>query len=250
PTHRGSVRTVGWFHSRSYLAAALASARGLLLYRARDRRAAAPLPRHAARVNEAAHHALPHLVRDRLGGARDPRARESGRVRALGDRRHGSHDRAAQLRTRGHHRHGHRRGRARGCGARRSAARGDDPARPARPRRGRARTVRPPLAPRAPPRRPPPLLTRLSWRGWSRDSAAGETPPAVGSHPPPWRWWRVGRGGRERRGGGGAARSRGSADELLSEDVRRETREVVDALTLADELHRDARLLLHREHEP
>src|SRR5690606_16937619 len=68
-----------------------------------------------------------------------------------------------------------------------------------------------------------------SWRGWSRDPAAGETPPAVWSFPPP-----------------AGARS---ADELLRENVRCEAREVVDALALPHELHRDAGLLLHGEHE-
>src|SRR5918995_4684657 len=40
-----------------------------------------------------------------------------------------------------------------------------------------------------------------------------------------------------------------SADELLREDVRREAREVADGLALADELDRQARLLLHGDHE-
>ena len=40
------------------------------------------------------------------------------------------------------------------------------------------------------------------------------------------------------------------SDELLREHVRREAREVADALALADELDRQARLLLHGDDEP
>ena len=46
-----------------------------------------------------------------------------------------------------------------------------------------------------------------------------------------------------------AVRAGRSADELLREDVRREAGEVADALALADELDRDAGLVLHAQHE-
>src|SRR5207253_1516968 len=56
-----------------------------------------------------------------------------------------------------------------------------------------------------------------------------------------WRWqicWRA-------RG----APARQSPDQLRCEDARRKAGEVTDRLALADELDRDAGLLLHRKHE-